>query len=296
MGDFLLSLIRVSKHNQIQKWNSFVPLNRKLSLIDTLTHRAVNICSKSMLPEELKKIRSLFEDNGYPSHIVDSRIKKKISLMNEERTQGPQKHAVYLKLPYMGIAAEKMIKDVRNTVEETFYSVNFRAVFQTTSLISINKKDSISSQSKSNVIYKFNCKHCDSVYIGRSYRRLADRIKEHVPSVVRKAAQNRSVNPNDFSITEEGINSVLNHYRMRSRPVVQPAHQFTTPSSKSAIWLHLIENPACAASYDESCFKVLAQGRSKFHVDVLEGVFINTEKPILCRQKDFVFNIKLFKH
>ncbi len=237
----------------------------------------------------------LFQENGYPLSIIDSRIKRKMLWINTSKTIGPQKQAVYLKVPYMGTSSEKLIKSVRETVKDTFYSVQFRVVFQTQPLISINKKDVISSKSKSNIVYKFSCKHCDSVYIGKSYRRLGDRIAEHVPSFIRKAAAQKKTFPANFSTTEH-IQAVISHYRLRSRPVVQPVNQFISSSSKSAIWMHLMENPACSDSYSESCFEVMVTGRNQFHVDVLEGVFINAERPILCQQKEFVYNVKLFKN
>ena len=31
-----------------------------------------------------------------------------------------------------------------------------------------------------------------------------------------------------------------------------------------------------------------------FHLGVLESVYIKTQNPILCRQKEFVFSLKLF--
>ena len=100
-----------------------------------------------------------------------------------------------------------------------------------------------------------------------------------------------------FSQTEDGIQKMLKHYRLRTKPneIVQPAGN-VLPKSKSSIGSHLIENPACGDSYDPSCFKILAHGRNNYHVDVLEGVFIHNQKPNLCKQKEFVFAVKLFKN
>ena len=116
-----------------------------------------------------------------------------------------------------------------------------------------------------------------------------------VPSVIRRRAANKD--KETFSQSEDGINKMLNYYRLRSKPneIVQPAGN-VLPSSKSSIGSHLIENPSCSDSYDPSCFKVLANGRSKYHVDVLEGMFISTLKPNLCKQKEFVYNLKIFKN
>ena len=40
---------------------------------------------------------------------------------------------------------------------------------------------------------------------------------------------------------------------------------------------------------------VSGQARSSFHLSVLESVYIKTQSPVLCRQKEFVFSLGLFK-
>ena len=37
------------------------------------------------------------------------------------------------------------------------------------------------------------------------------------------------------------------------------------------------------------------QARSSFHLGVLESVYIKTQNPVLCKQKEFVFSLGLFK-
>ena len=51
-------------------WNSFGPKQRKTNLIDTLTHRALKICSKSTLKHELDKIHSILVQNSYPEFFL----------------------------------------------------------------------------------------------------------------------------------------------------------------------------------------------------------------------------------
>jgi len=64
-----------------------------------------------------------------------------------------------------------------------------------------------------------------------------------------------------------------------------------------------LRNPICAQNYDDKQFSILAKGRSTFHLSVfakgrstfhlsvLEVTFIKTLNPILCRQKEFVYNL-----
>ena len=261
-----------------------------------LTHRAICICSKSNLSIEMKKIRQIFQNNGYPSDVVEARIRQKMARYETQKVYGTKKQPVYLKLPYMGVASEKMVKSVRDSIKTTFYSVTFRVVFQTQSLLPATKKDHLPIYSKSNVIYEFKCKRCENVYIGRCYRRLGDRITGHIPASIRRRTRTSS-QQESFNPSVEGISEAIKYYRLRSRPadIVHPVQYAHAPTSKSAVKLHLLENSACADAYENNCFRILATGRSKYHVDVLEGIFINTQKPSLCRQKEFVYNVKLFK-
>ena len=62
----------------------------------------------------------------------------------------------------------------------------------------------------------------------------------------------------------------------------------------SAIAKHLIESPLCAKFYDPGQFSIIASARTDFHLKVLEAVFIQSFKPVLCRQKTFVYECLLF--
>ena len=60
------------------RWSSFCPKQRKISLIKTLTHRALMICSKSKLNSELEKLTKIFLEKGYPEDVISVYIKEKI--------------------------------------------------------------------------------------------------------------------------------------------------------------------------------------------------------------------------
>ena len=77
-------------------WDSFGPKQRKTNLIDTLTHRALKICSESTLKHELDNIRSIVVENGCPEFLIDSRIFKKLLRFQQNAKEGPKKCPVYL--------------------------------------------------------------------------------------------------------------------------------------------------------------------------------------------------------
>ena len=55
-------------------WDSFAPRSRKLNLIKCLSFRALNICCDSKIEEELKVIKDIFINNGYPEEDIDDNI------------------------------------------------------------------------------------------------------------------------------------------------------------------------------------------------------------------------------
>ena len=186
----------------------------------------------------------------------------------------PEKCPVYLRLPWLGFVSTRFEKQVKSAVKQCFTAVEPRVVYSTNDLFSAINKDVLPALQKSNVIYQFSC-HCDSWYVGRSSQRLQDRIKQHVPKSIR------------FCFSSQ--KRLLPARRCKS------STQTNTQSlaSDSAIGLHLLQKPTCAQHYDDNRFSVLVQGHSPFHLTALEVTFIKTSNPTFCRQKEFVYSLKI---
>ena len=165
-------------------WKSFGPQKRKTNLIETLTHRALKICSPSVLNQELDKIRSFLIDNGYPEAIIESKISKTLLRFNQTPTEGPKKCPVYLKLPWIGHSCEKFDKNIKTCVNNCFGAVQPRIIYTTKRIWTATHKDFLPTLQSSNVVYKYVCR-CDSWYVGRTSQRLQYRISQHVPKFIR---------------------------------------------------------------------------------------------------------------
>ena len=183
----------------------------------------------------------------------------------------------------LGEMSEKITRFVRKTVQKTFNSVTLRTVFSTRPILPTNHKDILPIHQRSNVIYKFTCKRCDCAYIGRTTQRLGDRISEHVPKAFRNVKRRAEDD-------EERSSS----YNLRRKKPVCYLNAYIPSYVESAVGMHLLENPSCAESYNNSDFSILAQSRSQYHLNILEAMYINSLKPELCRQKKFVYYCKLF--
>ena len=184
---------------------------------------------------------------------------------------GPDKCPVYLRVTYTGKAALTLERNLRIAVENCYGSVALRTVFVSRQMLPASRKNVLPAIQKSSVIYEYKC-HCDSRYVGRTAQRLQDRIKQHVPKWLRQHTASQRVQPN------------------RACKRKQP-----TPECDSAIGQHLLENDQYAANYNDDQFPILDTGRSPFHLSLLEASYIKVRRPNLCKQKEFVYTLKLSK-
>ena len=115
--------------------------------------------------------------------------------------------------------------------------------------------------------------HCDSRYVGRTFQRLQEHIKKHVPRSIR----NHHSSQDCFNLSRACKKSSTSQVT---------AHD-------SAIKQHFLENPPCASQYSDTKFSILAQGRTSFHLSALEATFIKSFQPNLCQHKEFLYSLKL---
>ena len=86
--------------DQYLRWGSFSALKRKISLISTLIHRALMICTIRRLNGEITLIKKILLDNGYPKNVVSAQITKKIAPFSTLKQFDPEKCPVYLRAPW----------------------------------------------------------------------------------------------------------------------------------------------------------------------------------------------------
>ena len=254
---FLTSVYRKPTFSGLYtRWSSFCPKKRKISLIKTLTHRALMICSKSKLDSELEKLTKIFLENGYPEDVISVYIKEKIGNFSADVKFGPQKCPVYLKLPWIGYSSLRFESQIKQAITNCFFAVNPRVVYSTKKALPSIQKECVPATQKRSVVYEFTCQ-CDSGYVGRTSQRLEDRIKQHVPSNIRNKT-----------------------HPQRGQPPRSCKSKIRTKTCDSAIGKHLLENPDCAKNYNGDMFRIIGKARSSFHLAVLESIYISTKQPV----------------
>ena len=110
---------------QYIRWNSFCPMKRKTYLISTLVHRALVICSKSNLQNELSNIRLILTNNGYPEAAINTVITRKINQFRRPTQLGPKKCPVYLHLPWLANVSMRHEMQIKTAVKPVTLQLNY---------------------------------------------------------------------------------------------------------------------------------------------------------------------------
>nr|CAH8824061.1 unnamed protein product [Trichobilharzia regenti]CAH8845810.1 unnamed protein product [Trichobilharzia regenti] len=188
-------------NGQLISFHSWVPIYTKRNLIRSLTHRIHNICSPETIEEELKTLKRILLENGYPERFITKAMKPK--------TQKPSmltapKKLLYLNLQFNGDSSAEILRNrLCRSLKKTFFAAELRLTFSTKPMIRTNVKDKLPLGASSMCIYQFTCS-CGARYVGRTQRLLSKRISEHLPSWFYKG-ERRS--PRHSSILEHLIES-----------------------------------------------------------------------------------------
>ena len=74
----------------------------------------------------------------------------------------------------------------------------------------------------------------------------------------------------------------------RKCPPVVAASDVDVESLQSSIAKHFALKSSCQNVCDDSSFSILSRGRSKYHLEVLEALYISKYQPDLCVQKNLL--------
>ena len=185
-GSVKTSVFRKHTHTYLYlQWDSHHSVPSKYSVAGTLYHRANTICSHpTVLHEEEQHLFKALRKCKYPIWAIH---RAKLKSQNPNRTKhkrtnnqkGPSNtnnQKLYMLVPYHQGLSEK----VQKTCSKYGVQVHFHGG-QTIKSLLMAPKESEPMNSKSRVIYRYQCKEqgCGEEYIGESGRTFAERFTEH---------------------------------------------------------------------------------------------------------------------
>ena len=178
-------------------WNSFAPFQWKYSTFKTLVYRAYIVCSDNQhLKSELNYLREVFHNiNLYPH----SFITKVVNEVNNDFSKQTVPPTPYMEttdggnnnikkpmmiLSYAGEKGSTLIKSLKKNLQRALpINIQTRIVYTGTKLSSQlkNMKDPTPIEEQHDIVYHSFCSVVshDENYIGKSVRRLEERVKDH---------------------------------------------------------------------------------------------------------------------
>ena len=171
-GTLSFSVFRKSTHTD-QYLNSHQPLEHKLGVIRTLTHRAKTLSSDNdRLEKELNHVKKSLSICGYTQWSWSAPSSRKLDPKpirhQDSRSLG------HITMPYVQGGSEVLNRKIR----KSGVTVHPKPVNTIRSMLG-SPKDKQLTMDKTGTVYHYQCQDCPAQYIGETERSLATRVSEH---------------------------------------------------------------------------------------------------------------------
>ncbi|KYM94598.1 hypothetical protein ALC62_14771 [Cyphomyrmex costatus] len=198
------------------------PLSQKRGTVSSLVDRAFFLLDVSFHYKNFNFIINILLDNDYPLNFIFNTINQRLKyllknkfIVNDQptNTQNNSKSVSWLTVPFVPCHTEKFKRFHNNDIRVSFRSPNKMSKYVKV------QKDSLSKDSRNNVVYKISCNDCDASYVGQTSRQLKTRISEHRNHIKRNTTtrsviiEHRLQHGHDFRWNEEILDE--SNYRKR---------------------------------------------------------------------------------
>ncbi|XP_018361384.1 PREDICTED: uncharacterized protein LOC108760084 [Trachymyrmex cornetzi] len=163
-------------------FNSNHPVSQKKGTIYSLVDRAFILSDCSFHTKNLIFVINILLENDYLLPFIFNTVNQRIKQLlktkymtqdNSTENLNDVQSSSWLMVPFIPHHTERFKRFSNNDVRVSFHSPNKMAKY-----IKV-QKDSLSKNSKNNVVYKISCENCDASYVGQTDRQLKTRISEH---------------------------------------------------------------------------------------------------------------------
>ena len=228
-GTLSVSVYRKPTHtDQYLSFESHHPLEHKLSVIRTLTHRAdFAITDPEDKQKELDHIRAALGKCGYKPWTFHKALKSIKKQKPSASSATAQKSKGQITIPYVKGTSEKL----RRTYQQYGVSVTFKPL-QTLRQRLVAPKDPTELEEKTGVIYHIPCKDCSSVYIGETGRKLKLRLREHKSTAPSANSPVSAHTKSGHNIDWEGVKVLEKDNRSDTRKIREEIYIKKDPNPK----------------------------------------------------------------
>ncbi len=232
-------------------FNSFISEKYKTGLIYCLLFRIFTLTVDwAKFHEEVKYLSEIFRKNKYPQHFFDRCIKKFLHRkLNPDTDAEIEKEELIISLPFVGKYSndlKKKLKALASTHLQSKFKISVVWSSSRTLRSFFTFKERLPLHLRSNILYRFTCDGCNSIYIGKSKRHFLVRAFEHLGKSV-KTGKELTYNP--------------------------------SYTNNTAVRTHLNQTDGCSATLDS--FDIVGGARNDFFLKIKETLLIKKVRPTL---------------
>ncbi|XP_075158123.1 uncharacterized protein LOC142231400 [Haematobia irritans] len=188
IADIILDTLLESCLTELDQQNIHIkmitkyPIRQKINTANQLISKVITLSDKKFLHKNVKIIRNILTNNGFPINITNNLIDRTLNINPTKQTEKNQSGNIkYFGIPYIPkLTEQKHLQDIINNNEISLaHKPN-----KTIASLFTQTKTKIEITEQSNVVYEITCtgnstEKCGKCYIGTTKRSLATRIAEH---------------------------------------------------------------------------------------------------------------------
>ena len=197
--------------------------SQKQAMINTLVHRAKQLCEPDSLQDEVNHLKKTMKINGYSTWKIDKCLRPRHINKDQDNTRPLST----VKIPYVKGTTDKIANVLRKN--------NIRVVFNTSKKIGQcvrRVKDAVPLESEG--IYSVPCP-CGAQYIGETKRNISQRIKEHIRadkySQLEKSAIAEHAHRTNHMPAYDKVKVLTNEKRYWPRKIKEAVEILKTPNN-----------------------------------------------------------------
>ena len=185
-NSFITAIFRKSTFSGVYtNFRSFLPFEYKTNVVMTLLFRLFTLSFNwSTFHQEIRKLKDIFRRNGFPKSIIDRCVRNFLQKCLQQKlpVHTVPKKEFFIILPYLGVNSLRLNTMLTKTFQTNIPFANLKVIFRSSCRMRsfFRYKDNIPLDYMSQVIYKFVCNTCNSVYIGKTPRHYGVRKCEHL--------------------------------------------------------------------------------------------------------------------
>ena len=217
----------------------------------------------SKFHEEVKFLSDIFRKNQYPQHFFDRCVKIFLDKkLNPDTKTKIEKDKLIISLPFVGRYSndlKKKLKALSSTYLQSKFEIN--VVWSSSRKIRsfFTFKERVPVHLRSNILYRFTCDGCNSIYIGKTKRHFLVRAYEHL-----------------------GL-SYKTGKKYRHNPQI---------SNNTTVLNQINQSDHCCGTLDS--FDIIGSARNDFFLRIKESLLIKKIKPTLLNPNSQSIPLKLF--